>query len=100
MCGGGEGSEGQCVFNGRIWCGLKIALRYRSDCTMCRVKVWELRKEICLELDGVVFCRGEKWSGYSSGLYWFTVEAAEMFGKCEWREEGGTHCWCSGRADS
>ena len=62
--------------------------------------MWEVRKVIWLELDGVVFCRGEKLSGYFSGLNWLTVETAEMFGKCGWREEGGTHCWCSGRADS
>ena len=48
---------------------------------MCRVNVLEVRKLIWLELDGfVTSVEGAKWSG--SGLRWFMVEGAEMFGKC------------------
>lgn len=54
MCGGGEGSEEQYVFNGRIWCAVKVTLRYRHACTVCGGNTWKVRKVILLELDGFV----------------------------------------------
>jgi len=77
------------VCNDRFWCAVKFTLRYRPACTGCRKHLGSEEGNLVGIERFCVFCRGEKWSGYCSGLNWLTLEAEEMLGKCGGGGGGG-----------